>query len=140
MLRYYHGSDINSIKLIRTKGADVSLGCGELGRGFYVGSSLWRAFSWAWIKSKRQKCGVIEYQIDEATFLTLVLLCKNRDSTHVTYNNLKSSGNEKTWVSNHDAIWAPIVGKNVQDAYQIKFESVIGEYFINQQKKKVLWS
>lgn len=49
MLEYYHGSDKKSIYNIYNNGADISKGSGELGQGFYVGSSLWRAFSWAWM-------------------------------------------------------------------------------------------
>lgn len=143
MLEYYHGSDKKSIDNIYSNGADISKGSGELGQGFYVGSSLWRAFSWAWMKaqnSKQKDYGVIRYEIPEQDFLKCNLLCKNRASTTKTYENLKKSSQTKKWVSGNDAIWTPIIGKNVQHVYQIKFESKKGEAFINQQKKEILWA
>ncbi len=142
MLVYYHGADAKSINAIMNCGIDISRGSGELGQGFYVGSSLWRAFSWAWMKaqnSKQTDYGVIQYEIQEQDFLNCHLLCKNRAATTATYENLRKSQRTKSWKSGHDAIWAPIVGKNVQHAYQIKFESQYGELFINQQKKKIIW-
>lgn len=141
MLIYYHGTDEKSINSIIKNGANVKLGGGELGQGFYVGSSLWRAFSWAWQKSnpKNLRCGVIEYSLNEYYFLSLDILCKNRVATQTLYSTLDASNQTNNFNSGHDAIWTPIVGKNVKDAYQIKFESKKGELYINQQNKTVLW-
>lgn len=142
MLTYYHGTEGMYIHPIFSTGATVSRGGGELGQGFYVGSSMWRAFSWAWQKANKNGhsfYGVIEYQIDEVGLFNLNLLCKNRASTELRYAILKQTNTENSWNSHHDAIWAPIVGRGVKDAYQIKFESILGETFINQQNKSILW-
>lgn len=139
---YYHGTDANSINAIIKNGVDITRGSGELGQGFYVGSSLWRAFSWAWRKSqdsRQDNYGVIRYEILEKDFLNCDLLCKNRLSATATYENLKKKSKTRSWTSGHDAIWTPIVGKNIQNVYQIKFESQHGRDFINQQNKVIIW-
>ena len=142
MLTYYHGTNGIYAQSIVSHGANVSKGGGELGQGFYVGSSLWRAFSWAWQKANKNghsTYGVIEYQIDEAGLHNLNLLCKNRSSAENTYIRLKQNNTVNTWNSRHDAIWAPIVGRGIKDTYQIKFESKKGELYINQRNKTILW-
>lgn len=141
MLVYYHGSDEKSIYNICNGGADISKGRGELGKGFYIGSSMWRACSWAWRKSKhsQSKCGVIEYKLDEIKFLGLNILCKNREAMLNLYRNLRKRNSTVFYESKHDAIWAPIVGKNIQNVYQIKLESKKGEVYINNQNKNVIW-
>lgn len=139
MLKYYHGSDVDSINDIYNNGADVTKGGGELGQGFYVGSSMWRASSWAWHQAKKRNknYGVIEYDINEKGILNLDLLCKNRRSTLQYYRNLKKKKNFKVKL-NHDVVWAPIVGMNIKDVYQMKFESEKGQDFINNQNKTIL--
>lgn len=140
---YYHGTDAESLNAILKNGVDITRGSGELGQGFYVGSSLWRAFSWAWIKTNgngiRKKYGVIQCTFKDEDFLSLKVLCKNRYSTLGTYRYLKKNHWECTWVFGCDAIWSPIVGKNVQNAYQIKFEGEKGKFFVNKKMKMKEW-
>ena len=145
MLTYYHGTDETSAQSIIKNGADITKGGGELGNGFYIGSSLWRAYSWAWQRAQQKtsansKVGysVIEYNLDESDFLKLDILCLNRNSTMERFVDLKKNNLLCQWQSDHDAIWAPLVGCNIQDAYQIKFESQIGENYINNQKTRIL--
>ena len=141
MLVYYHGADAASINAIMSSGVDINRGSGELGKGFYVGSSLWRAFSWAWMKAHKNGqddyC-VIRFEFSETDFLKCKILCKNRSSALYTYNKLEEQSHTRSWTSGHDAIWAPIVGKNIQNVYQIKFESVNGQNFINEQKREII--
>lgn len=142
MLAYYHGTTKDAIDVILKNGIDISKGRGELGRGFYIGSSLWRAYSWAWHKSQKngnaKGYGVIEFQLDEVQLNRLDILCKNTQSTRNTYVFLKRKNLTQCWTSNHDAIWAPIVGGNITNVFQIKFESEPGRQFI-QQQTRVLW-
>lgn len=141
MLTYYHGTDDASAQAIYSTGADIEKGQGELGKGFYIGSSMWRAFSWAWLRAKKEKCSsyaVIEYRIAECDLLKLNLLCLNRQSAVGIFSYLKQTNQKETWMSNHDAIWAPLVGQNIKDSFQIKFESSQGEIFINHQNKTLL--
>lgn len=104
MLIYYHGTTKNAIDAILKNGIDISKGCGELGKGFYVGSSLWRAYSWAWHKSQKngiaKDYGVIEFQLDEVQLNKLNILCKNTRSTISTYNGLKQCDTTQYWISN----------------------------------------
>ena len=142
MLIYYHGTDGKSAQSILQSGANIDYGSGELGKGFYIGSSIWRAFSWAWHKAKEKKSsdyGVIEYHVNEEDFLQLKVLCKNRQSVESTFAYLRQTNQEKSKVFGNDAIWGPLVGKNIKDTYQIKFESPKGKEFINSQNKRILW-
>lgn len=137
MLTYYHGTDKTAAENI-AQHIDSQKGGGELGQSFYIGSSAWRAHSWAWLKAKRNYA-VLKFEIDEEAFLSLKLLCLNRRRTQNDFAQRKKAQDENSYVyANADAVWAPIVGKNVKDAYQIKFqggEGSPGEQFINDQSK-----
>lgn len=135
-MKYYHGTSARAIASMLPGKIDTTCGYGgELGLGFYIGSSLWRAFSWGWMNAKTN-CQVIEFTLDEVQFLNLNLLCKNRQSTLASFHNIKQSGNYKK-IYDVDAIWAPIVGQNIQNTYQIKFEKN-GEKYINSQPYNIL--
>lgn len=137
---YYHGSDIDSINSIMQNGADIDKGGGELGKGFYIGSSMWRAFSWAWHKAKKinKDYAVIEFDFNDNEFVKLNIQYYNKSSALNVYENLKQNKNIMTWTSGKDAIWAPIVGYNIHGVLQIKFESKKGKEFINKQQKNKL--
>lgn len=145
MLTYYHGTDEKSANSILQNGADINRGGGELGMGFYIGSSLWRAYSWAWQRSQEKsnansKIGfsVIEYKLDESKLHDLDILCLNRMSAEKRFSYLKTNNCENQCASGHDAIWGPLVGGNIRGVYQIKFESFTGQNYINQQDKQLL--
>lgn len=141
MLVYYHGSDQKSIYNICNKGANISKGGGELGQGFYIGSSMWRACSWAWRKANEGKkdYNVLVYEIDDINLKNLKIVRWGRRKTLEEYKKRKKERTTETWISGNDAIWAPIVGGNIRDVMQIKFESDAGQNFINQQKHTLLW-
>lgn len=134
MLTYYHGTTKSDAEAILNNGIDLSMGSGELGQGFYVGSSLWRAYSWAWSKARTREYRVIEFQIDEKQLNELNLLCKNRRSTQDLFARLQEKYTAREYRSGCDAIWAPIVGKDIQNVYQIKFENSKGIGILQQKK------
>ena len=140
MMTYYHGTDSNAATNMEQQGINLSLGGGELGKGFYIGSSLWRACSWAWqvAHKKKMQYAVIKFDLDEDKFLSLRLHCLNRQTTIDNYGERKRCNNTQDYeYSNVDAVWAPIVGRNVHDAYQIKFQNTeCAKVFINQTTKQ----
>ncbi len=141
MLVYYHGSDLKSLNNICNKGANINKGRGELGKGFYIGSSMWRACSWAWRKSNKGQndYNILIYEIDDVNLGNLKIIRWGRRKTQEEYKRRKKEHTTRTWISENDAIWAPIVGGNIRNVMQIKFESNAGQTFINQQNHTLLW-
>lgn len=132
MLTYYHGTDSQSAASIM---ANVQLPTrrskAEMGDGFYVGNSCWRASVWAWHKAQKNY-KVVKFCIMEIPFLKLHVIVMNRAEVN------------KFWNKKHirklgcDAAWGPVVGGHVRDTLQIKFESPRGINFIDQTYKVIL--
>lgn len=140
MLTYYHGtSDASAQQIMQS--VDLNQGGGELGQGFYVGSSMWRACSWAWQKANRNYA-VLEFSIYEPAFLNLNLLCLNRQQTLQHYKQRRRDNTCGTYIYKRentpiDAVWAPIVGRGIKDTCQIKFQGATNSpaaVFINNQQ------
>lgn len=133
MLTYYHGTDSSAAKSIM---AEIKVNTSnrkhkaELGDGFYVGSSCWRASSWAWHKANIDY-KVVRFLIKEIPFLKLHVIVMDRAEVKKFWNN-------KQRMLGCDAVWGPIVGGHIRDTLQIKFESPLGINFINKTNKVIL--
>lgn len=132
MLTYYHGTDSQSAASII---AHVNLPTrrrkAEMGDGFYVGSSCWRASAWAWHKANIDY-KVVRFLIKEIPFLKLHVKVMNRAEVLTFWNNKRKRKLEC------DAAWGPLVGGHIKDTLQIKFESPLGINFINKTNKVIL--
>ena len=90
------------------------------------------------VASGTKEKNAIRCYLDEDKFLSLRLHCLNRQTTLDNYGERKRCNNTQDYeYSNVDAVWAPIVGRNVHDAYQIKFQNTeCAKVFINQTTKQ----
>ena len=63
----YHGTDSATASSISNGGVDVTLGGGELGRGFYTGEHLHEAKAWAFHRHGEKKNNVVKFEVVDAT-------------------------------------------------------------------------
>lgn len=135
MIRY-HGTDKNYVQDICNGKIDPTRGGGELGQGFYVGNLAHQAFAWAW-----QRYGtnytVIKFDIDDAQYLKLSVKWINRQRALEKWKELKRLNTTQVFQYNKDVVWSPLLGGNISNFYQIKFENS-AKKFINSTTKSVL--
>lgn len=137
---YYHGTDATSALTIASHKIDVTKGKGELGKGFYVGNQMHRAFAWAYHKNPKNY-NVVRFVIDAEALLQLDIIFVDREYAEKEWAKMKSEDYEKTeenYEYHHDAVWAPVIGGNIDNMNQIKFESQKGESFINNAPAEIL--
>lgn len=129
----YHGTSKQNAKDIIDNGVNISLGGGELGKGFYVGDLLHRAAAWAWNKYNSD-LSVLIFDVDDSEFLKLDLLVLDFNEAYELRKRLKRKGLTRKYSKGVDAIWAPIVGQKIPYFNQIKFEKS-GKCFIDSVPK-----
>ena len=137
---YYHGTDATSASIIASHNIDITKGKGELGKGFYVGNQMHRAFAWAYHKNS-DNYNVVRFAIDAETLLKLDLIFVDREYAKQEWAKMKSEDckhAEDTYEYHHDAVWAPVIGGNIDNMNQIKFESIEGQKFINNTPIEIL--
>ena len=136
-MKQYHGTDSLAAKEISTGKIDITKGGGELGRGFYVGDLMHRAFCWAWHKAQHDYA-VVEFVINDEDFLKLDILCLDRRKASDLKYEIKRNHQQRFFVFGQDVVWAPIVGQDIPHSNQIKFESAKGQSFINYTTKYII--
>jgi uncharacterized protein YneR len=125
----YHGtSDLYANDLLEGR-VDVSIGGGELGQGFYLGTALHVAKAWA---KQRHDCEtVIEFQIDDNDFWSFEILSLNAIETIEHRSIVRKEDQTRSFRFNKDIVWGPIVGGPKVYSDQHKWESSKGESFLN---------
>lgn len=128
----YHGtSKVHAQNIVNGK-IDVSLGGGELGKGFYLGNELYVAKAWA---TQMHNCeSVVEIQINDNDFYDFDILCLNRLEALENRQIIRNSGQTRTYEFLKDIVWSPIVGGAEVYADQHKWESKTGENYLNGNK------
>lgn len=137
---YYHGTNTKSASIIALHKIDVTKGKGELGKGFYVGNQMHRAFAWAYHKNPKNY-NVVRFDVESELLLQLDIIFVDREYTEKEWAKMKSEDYEKTednYKYHHDAVWAPVIGGNIDNMNQIKFESLKGQTFINNIPAEIL--
>lgn len=137
-MKRYHGTHNRYIKQICNGQIDTSKGGGELGQGFYVGNLAHQAYSWAWHRYKSDYC-VIEFDIDDKQFQRLKIKWLNKSWATRKWRELQRSNQEGTYTFGVDVVWSHLLGGNISNMYQIKFEDTsTAKQFINNTKNRVL--
>lgn len=132
-MEQYHGTNINRANSISLNQIDVTTGGGELGQGFYSGDLSHEAFNWAWYKYKKNKA-VVKLILDDDEFLNLNPMCLNAHQTHIHRNHIRSINQTRVFQFSVNVVWAPVVGKNISNFSQFKYESQIAEAYLNSAK------
>lgn len=128
-MKVYHGAKLEALNEIKAGKVDVTIGGGELGRGFYCGDLLHRAKTWSFNKHKCFKVAKIEFEDDD--FLNLQPLLLNKSEATEFREQIKQKGETRTYLFNENAVWSPVVGLPSDDFNQIKWETDVSEKFLN---------
>ena len=143
----FHGGEKNVIESLVDGNIDVTLGGGELGRGFYLGKELKEAKAWAYHKYK-DRAGILMLKIKDDDFLDFNPLPLNYYQALIKRFEIKRSGQARTYLFNENIVWSPIIGNidaywsddtsNIlispsvpQENEQYKYESRRAQDFIN---------
>lgn len=134
-MEVYHGTSRLAASDIKKNGIK-SLGGGELGKGFYVGNLLYKAFIWAIQTNGMGHATIICFNLNDDDFLELDPLVLDRDIAIDIRKQIKTAEKQRNYLFNRNAIWTDVVGENHLGFEQIKFEDTDGISFINQAEKK----
>jgi hypothetical protein len=118
----YHGTSLNRAAVISTGQINVSMGGGELGQGFYTGDLSHEAFNWAWHKFQKNKA-VVKLTLEDDDLLNFNPMCLNLYDTQIHRRKIRDIGEVRTFRFLVDLVWAPVVGKNIANFSQFKYES-----------------
>lgn len=129
----YHGTDSATASSISNGGVDVTLGGGELGRGFYTGEHLHEAKAWAFHRHGEKKNNVVKFEVVDATVEGLNFHVFNHREAGLLRYQIKQAGSTRTHVFNVDLVWAPIVGSERAAGDQFKWESKGAETLLNDK-------
>lgn len=138
----YHGTSPDIAKKIADGNIDISLGGGELGRGFYTGQYEHEAKAWAFhISGTIEKNVVLLKQENVYDFLGFNIKNLNIHQATQTRNNLKSEDTKRTYLFDVDIVTSKIIGTTSVSGCQIKWESNLSEFYLNSYKTKrtVIW-
>jgi len=129
----YHATNEKSMKSIigPPKNVDVTLGKGELGKGFYTGSNPSIAHSWANIRFGDENPHVLEFEIEQMEIMKLnVHHIKTRDKVHELHEELKDAETRDEHLFGVDYVLAPF--ETIDGGLQYKFESQKAQTLINK--------
>ncbi|EPC4056258.1 hypothetical protein ACRZPB_004661 [Vibrio parahaemolyticus] len=125
----YHGTaEAHADTIIEGK-VDVSLGGGELGQGFYLGTALHVAKAWAVQMHNSQT--VVEFQINDNDFWGFDILSLTEIEAHEFRSIIRDRSETRTFNFSKDVVWSPIVGGPKVYSDQHKWESNKGQSFLN---------
>ncbi|MFX0073304.1 MAG: hypothetical protein ACFFAO_19675 [Candidatus Hermodarchaeota archaeon] len=139
LIKIYHGTTKRAARqMVNNMGPphniDVSLGGGELGRGFYAGDSPSLAIAWA--KGKGSNHMVIKIKINLAEYIRLKIKNLDFKAVRSVYNAIKFTNAERSYMFNVDVVTGPLV--SYSHVTQYKFESKIAESRLNNWNMEVL--
>lgn len=127
----YHGTSATDASTICGGGIDVSVGGGELGRGFYTGEFLHEARTWAFHRNPAGRPLVVELTLEDADFFAMDPLCLTAAQAVAYRNNIRSNDSTRTYLFDEDIVWSQIVGTDRIKCDQYKWESNDAEDFLN---------
>ena len=134
----YHGTNKNHAEEIvgPPSQLDISLGRGELGRGFYTGNSIALAAIWAQHRHLTEAV-VIEFDIPKQNFVQLKgYIVKSQALVNENWHFLKLRGETNTYLFGYDYIIAPFATIE-HTGNQIKFESENAEIELRNSEKTI---
>ena len=127
----FHGTSKNSAQSIvgPRMNIDVTIGGGELGRGFYVGENVALAAAFAAARYKSDRA-VIKIEIDDSRIAQLdVRVVKHARYVYHLWKSLVRRNRRNTYLFNTDVICAPFA--TIGFSYQYKFESEKSQATLN---------
>ncbi len=130
----YHGTSKEKAPDI-VKSVDLNLGRGELGRGFYTGTSIAMAKVWATHRFPKSYA-VVKFEISEQKFLLLDgHLIRTKTRVKKIWDDLREKNITDTYLFGKDYVMAPFATSDI--GHQIKFESQKAANELNDSKKTI---
>jgi hypothetical protein len=128
----YHGTaKHHAVTLIEGK-VNTTVGGGELGQGFYLGTALHVAKAWA--VQMHGSESVVEFQFDDDEFWNFDIESLTEIEALEYRSNIRAKGLTRTYKFSKDIVWGPIVGGPKVYSDQHKWESIKGGDFLNGNK------
>ncbi|MDU9397350.1 hypothetical protein [Pseudomonas sp. zfem003] len=128
----YHGTNDLHANDIVEGNIDATLGGGELGMGFYLGTALHVAKAWA---AQMHGCEtVVEFQFSDKEFWKFDIEALTDIEALEKRHTIRSRGLTRSYLFLKDVVWAPIVGGPKVYSDQHKWESKEGEDFLNSDQ------
>jgi len=134
----FHGTNkTDALKIIGPPSQlNIDKGKGELGKGFYTGSSIALAAIWAQNRYKNNGV-VIQFNIPAINFVKLRgHLIKTQSSVIENWNLLKIKNQTSEYTFGYDYIVAPFASIE-NTGYQYKFESKLSEEELKTCEKSI---
>lgn len=131
----YHGTSSASASSIASGTINVTLGGGELGRGFYTGEHLHEAKAWAFHTFGDKQSNVVSFTTadDDVEALDLKLLDYRYAGLQRYW--IRQREETRSFLFGHDMVWAPIVGSERASGDQYKWESSAAQSLLNNPSK-----
>lgn len=131
----FHGTDTTCANSI-INNINVTLGGGELGRGFYAVENIGLAASFAQGKFPGNH-KVVKLEIDESAFVNLrIKTIKRIEYVYRTWQSLLKRKKAFSFLFNVDIVQAPFA--TIEFSYQYKFESKQAENVLNNNSIKTI--
>ncbi len=121
----YHGTSESSAQNILKDGINFNLGSGELGKGFYLGTSIAYASCMAWHaaqKNNDSKFHVLSVTIKVDDLKKWNVLSFNNWGAERKWNELIKTNQTKTYLFNKDVVISPVQDGLNMGCWQFKFE------------------
>jgi len=130
MISYHGTSSAIAARLVPGR-IDVSLGGGELGRGFYSGQFLHEAKTWAFHKFRGTRGNVLQLDTPDDSVEILNLDILDTRTASLRRSAIRRTSQTRTFLFNRDLIWAPIVGSERVAGDQYKWEARPAQELLN---------
>lgn len=131
----YHGTSSANAASLTSGTIDVTLGGGELGRGFYSGEHLHEAKAWAFHTSGDKTSNVVKLTTEDDQVEALDLKLMDAGSAGLARYRIRTAAETRTFLFDHDMIWAPIVGSEKVSGDQYKWESATSSLLLNDSTR-----
>ena len=131
----YHGTSSADAANIAAGNIDVSIGCGELGRGFYSGQYLHEAKVWAYRKSGNKQQNVVEISMPDDEVEKLEIKIMDAREAGLRRYWIRRAGETRSYLFGNDMVWAPIVGSERVSGDQYKWETQKTQRLLNHMSK-----
>ncbi|MEP4196146.1 MAG: hypothetical protein ABJL99_11000 [Aliishimia sp.] len=125
----FHGTSDEFAKALINGCVDTTLGGGEFGRGFYLGTELHVAKAWA--KQRYDTAAVVEFRMKDEDFFNFDIEALTQTQAIEHREHIKSTQTQRSFTFGKDVAWGPIVGGPKIFCDQHKWESTAGQSYLN---------
>ena len=127
----FHGTGPPQALQIAAGKIDVTLGGGELGRGFYTGEMLHVAKRWALHRNQGRDKNVVQFELPMTHWDALNISALDANTATLMRGHIRRWDKTHRYTFRVDVVWSRIVGKLSLNCDQYKWESTLAEATLN---------